>query len=118
MTMLWGSLYGSGISMTHAAAGEARSAASDAQFNARQIAARLDRALLTCQAMWELMHDKLGITEEELVAKITEIDMRDGVMDGRSRPQATTCPQCNRAVAARFDKCMYCGTPVKKDMFA
>jgi hypothetical protein len=33
--------------------------------------------------MWEIIRDQSSITDEELVEKITEIDLRDGVVDGK-----------------------------------
>ena len=50
-------------------------------------AARLDdkvnRLALICRAMFELMQASGAVTEEQLKAKIVEIDLRDGQADGK-----------------------------------
>ncbi len=74
-----------------------------------QLEARLDRALMTVEAMWVLMKDKLEVTDEELVEMIIEIDLSDGQIDGRARRPAQKCAACDRTVAAKFIQCMYCG---------
>lgn len=56
-----------------------------AQNIANQTEARLDRALLTMEAMWILMREHLDVTDEKLRALITEIDLSDGRIDGRAR---------------------------------
>ena len=47
---------------------------------------RLDKLLLVTRAMWELIRDQTSLTEEDLLAKVREIDLRDGRRRrGRSR---------------------------------
>ncbi|QXC60977.1 hypothetical protein KSP35_22125 [Aquihabitans sp. G128] len=70
---------------------------------------RLERLLLLTDALWELASEKLGVTEEQLAAKVTEIDARDGSIDGRRTRPATTCPQCSSAVPKGRATCMFCG---------
>ncbi len=84
----------------------------------RQVEARLDRTLMVCQAMWLLLSEKLGVTEEELIAKINEVDLSDGRLDGKVRRQPLACPKCSRTVSPRFDRCMYCGQALMADPFA
>ena len=43
----------------------------------------VDRLTLACQAMWELLRDRSDLTEEDIEAKILEIDARDGRVDGK-----------------------------------
>ena len=38
---------------------------------------RIDQLTLICAAMWELMKEKLAVQEDELVAKVAEIDARE-----------------------------------------
>jgi len=83
-----------------------------------ELEARLDRAELVCEALWTLMRDKLGVTDEQLISRINDIDLSDGKLDGKVRKAAVACPKCHRQVGARFAKCMYCGQPVPKDLFA
>lgn len=79
---------------------------------------RLERALLGCEAMWSLLREKLGITDVDLAQRINEIDLSDGRLDGKVSKGAVSCPKCQRAIARRFNKCMYCGQMVVQDPFA
>ena len=94
-------------------AGVARKAQTDVQ----EFAARLDRAMLACEALWTLLRDKLGVTDEELAQRMNDVDLSDGKLDGKVRKGAVTCPSCGRTIARRFPKCMYCGQPVVHDPF-
>lgn len=83
-----------------------------------EIEARLDRTLLTCEAMWTILRDKLGVSDVELVERINELDLSDGKLDGKVRKTAVACPSCHRTISPRFPKCMYCGQPIVHDPFA
>ena len=43
----------------------------------------IDRLTLITQALWELLQKKVGIKESELTTLMEEIDLRDGVLDGK-----------------------------------
>jgi hypothetical protein len=83
-----------------------------------ELEARLDRALMTMEAMWALLRDKLGVTDEELGTAIVEVDLTDGVIDGKARRPAAECAHCSRKIPRRFPRCLYCGAPVQMDPFA
>lgn len=83
-----------------------RQRASDAHYD---LADRLDRLNLVCQAMWELLHESAGVTDADLRARIDEIDHRDGRRDGYHRPAADRC-HCGAAVAASSPRCQFCGS--------
>jgi len=70
---------------------------------------RMDQLLLVCAAMWELLAEKTGLTEGDLVARIAEIDARDGVADGKMTYMPVKCPQCQRTIFPKQQKCLYCG---------
>ena len=89
-----------------------------ARAKADSLEMRLDRALLTIEAMWSLLRDKHGVTDEELAARIVELDESDGMLDGRVRRSPQQCPACSRTVPSRFARCMYCGENVLHDPFA
>lgn len=80
----------------------------------RELEFWLQRMALASQAMWELFSSRIGITDAELLAKINEIDLRDGVKDQRISPQLTTCPNCNRTLGKKNSRCIYCGENVPK----
>lgn len=118
MSMFWGMR--ASMAAT-AASGEATSARSDARAaarNVRTVEARLDRVLLTCEAMWTILRDKLGVTDMELIERMNDIDLSDGQLDGKVHKPPLACPKCNRTISAHLPKCMYCGKPVVHDPFA
>lgn len=91
----------------------AQAAASGGDAAARQQAAhleeRIDRLALLCRAMFELLAERTGVTEDQLSAKILEIDLRDGQQDGRVSPKPTRCPKCEATISPRFGRCLFCG---------
>jgi len=50
-----------------------------------------------------------GIAESELTTLIEEIDLRDGVLDGKLQKKPTKCAKCNQVVSVRTNVCFYCG---------
>ena len=73
---------------------------------------RIDKLLMIVRAMWGLMEEQ-GLTAEQLIAKLEEIDLEDGVADGQVRAQVVECPNCQSKVAPGFLKCQLCGTEVR-----
>lgn len=94
------------------------SAAADRAANqARRVEDQLDRAMLTMQAMWTLLSEKLGATEEELRERVVELDLSDGILDGKVRRPPYECPACERPTPRRFARCLYCGDDIEMDPF-
>lgn len=75
----------------------------------QRLEATVDRQALACQAMWELLQQHLPLGEKDLLAKMEQIDLRDGVADGKMTRHASACSGCGRAVPAKRKKCLYCG---------
>ena len=88
---------------------EAQRARGDAARDVRDLEARLDSLTLTTMAMWSLLGERLGITEDELAARVRELDLRDGRLDGRYTAPPAVCAECGRTFAAKRDRCIYCG---------
>jgi hypothetical protein len=69
---------------------------------------RLDRLLLAVEAIWELVRERTGLTDEELFRRIAALDLEDGVADRRSDWHGVPC-----ACGARFNRmthrCDFCG---------
>lgn len=70
---------------------------------------QIDRLLLINRAMWELVRDKNGFTEDELFSKVAEIDLRDGKMDGKLSKDRKKCSSCGRTLNPKHTRCLYCG---------
>jgi len=108
--IMWGGFYRD-LSVSLHAAQDARATARDAQYRIEAITRWADQSLMLCEAIWTLASEKLGLTDDDLVARINEIDMRDGKLDGRVHTAPDACAKCGRTSAKRFDRCMYCGEP-------
>lgn len=70
---------------------------------------KVNRLALICRAMFELLQQTSGLTEDQLKAKIQEIDLRDGQADGRMTPQGKRCLKCDAMMSPRFGRCLFCG---------
>jgi len=80
----------------------------------RELEHHIERISLLNQALWELLSEKLNLEDGQLEAKIHEVDLRDGVEDGRMTETALKCPKCGRVSNSKHWKCMYCGAKFKK----
>jgi hypothetical protein len=75
----------------------------------RELHESLDRLTVLCEAMWVLLRDKAGVTEQDLMDMFEVIDLSDGVADGRVRRPPVTCAACRRRNAPRHARCVFCG---------
>lgn len=80
-----------------------------AESRVARVEERLERLLLVNAALWELARGRLGFTEEDLIAKVSEIDLRDGAADGKRATTPRACRHCKRLNAAVHAHCLYCG---------
>jgi hypothetical protein len=81
----------------------------------RGVDERVDQLLIVCAAMWELVRERTGLTENDLVNKIAEIDARDGTADGKITPKPRHCPKCQRVIFPKHRRCLYCGCEAPVD---
>ncbi len=73
---------------------------------------RMDRLVLVTHAMWTLLSEKMGVTEADLVKRLTELDAADGIVDGQVA--ATAAParcSCGAAICRKMNRCLFCGKP-------
>jgi len=108
--MLWELYQQSRIRSANLNAESAARQTGDVRNALRELESRTDRQALTTMAIWALLSEKLGITEQELEDKINEIDLSDGKLDGKVHVDTSTCTSCNRKLSKRHQRCMYCGT--------
>ena len=74
------------------------------------LANEVDRLFLINEAVWELLVEKLGLSEKNIVDKVNEIDLRDGRMDGKlAKEEPAYCPACGRTLLRGKPVCIYCG---------
>ena len=75
---------------------------------------RMDRMALACQAMWELLREREGVTDKDIEQKMEEIDLRDGCRDGKMSRCVVKCPSCGRKSSSTRSSCLYCGSELEK----
>lgn len=83
----------------------------------RELRHQVERLSLLNQALWELIRGKAGLTDADLERMANEIDLRDGVADGKMGGGAVTCPTCRRVSNSKHYKCLYCGELFEKPVF-
>ncbi|MEB3243395.1 MAG: hypothetical protein VKO44_07140 [Cyanobacteriota bacterium] len=75
------------------------------------VEARLQRLALVLAAMRETLEAAGLFNEAQLLAKVQEIDLRDGSADGREgQPGGQRCGACGRISAGFRRRCLYCGS--------
>lgn len=97
---------------------ESRSAkqkANSSQLVAERLEERLDKMSLVCQALLEIVQERLGFTNSDLEEKILEIDLRDGNADGKIGGTVIKCPNCGQSTNSRREKCIFCGSKTEKE---
>ena len=79
--------------------------------------ASVAKTLMINEVLWEFIRDNHGLTEKDLHKKLYEVDMRDGVIDGKNQRKASECPDCGHMVSARHPACIYCGKVMDQSAF-
>ncbi len=98
-------------------AARAKSKARSVEREVRVLEANLAKSLMISEALWEIVRDQHGLTEKALHDKLYEVDMRDGVLDGKNQRQAAKCPNCHHTVSGRHAACIYCGQVIDDSVF-
>ncbi len=107
------------IQNVQSVASEARDKARDAENQIERMKQDIERLLMITEALWKLLQRTNGFTDEELKNLINEIDLRDGMLDGRvTKKETRACPSCQRLCSTRHQRCMYCGRVLQPDPFA
>lgn len=101
----------------NARARNSESLAIESMESVKELRHQVERLSLLNQALWELIRDKAGLTDADLERVASEIDLRDGVADGKIGGGAVTCPTCRRVSNSRHYKCLYCGELFEKPLF-
>ena len=101
-------------------AAAATRAANQAQTEVEALREDVEKLYMVTEALFRLMQNHHGYTQEDLVAKVQEIDMEDGRLDGRRRSdnEVRPCPQCGRPMRTSRSQCYYCGATLEYDPLA
>jgi len=100
------------ILQAESAADSARASASEAERAADDMQRRVEVIALANQALFEILKSRLGITEEEVVARMADIDARDGTRDGKMTATVAACRSCGRKISSARRRCLFCGETV------
>ena len=95
----------------------AKHAAKRAEQRVKLLEAGLAKSLMISESLWELLAERTGLTEDDLYNKLHEVDMRDGVLDGKNQRSIAECPSCGRKVSPRHTACLYCGEIIDTSAF-
>ena len=98
-------------------AARAESKAHSVERKLRVLEASVAKTLMINEVLWEFIRDNHGLTEKDLHKKLYEVDMRDGVLDGKNQRKASECPDCGHMVSARHPACIYCGKVIDQSVF-
>ena len=109
-----------GVSSMAAEATAARQAVQVASASKREVAElreQVEHIAMLTQAMWELLSERLNLTDQDLENKALEVDLRDGKADGKMSTHPLRCPNCGRVSNSRHKKCLYCGLLFEGSVF-
>lgn len=105
-----------GEARSQAARGAARADA--ASMAVGSLEARFERMVLVNMALWSLLKETTGLTDELLAARVKEIDLEDGRKDGKIQATVEPCPKCNKTLSKKHQRCLFCGyEPEAPDVF-
>jgi hypothetical protein len=107
-----------GMSFDNADSG-AGSAARSAQSSVAEMEKRIGRLEMVCEAMWTLLREQTGMTDDDLMGMMAELDLSDGQADGQKGAAGPRdCPKCGRPNnPKRHDYCIYCGELLRTSPF-
>jgi len=80
----------------------------------------VEKLFMITQALWTMLKEQHGYTDEQLIDRINQIDLQDGRLDGKVAKEKIRpdCPSCGRKLIGRRPVCLYCGTEVARNPFA
>jgi ribosomal protein L32 len=104
-----------------AASRDAARSVRETRENAREVESideRIDKLVLVCTSLWELLKERTDLSEEDLMSKVHEVDLRDGTADGKITVGLQKCHKCGRTMSPKHRRCLYCGAEgLNKDAF-
>ena len=102
------------IKSANDAAGKAQSKARDAERGVHNLQRQVDHLTILSQALWELLREHTDLTDQLLLAKVADIDTRDGRTDGKIGSQVFPCPSCGANCHSSSQHCTMCGGDLKQ----
>jgi hypothetical protein len=92
--------------------------ATEAKTQTEFLRADVEKLLMITEALWSVLKEQHGYSDEELIKRVQAIDLRDGIADGKvAKEIQPLCPQCHRTMIRNQPKCLYCGAEFKRNPF-
>ena len=111
MSFLWDFFQQGQIAKGQATADQASLKSRNNSGDISRLEERIDTLSLATHAMWDILSKNHGYTENDLLSRMEEIDLRDGVKDGKlSAENSQNCPDCGHRLKKRRSNCYWCGT--------
>ena len=80
--------------------------------------ADIERLMMITEALWTFLKKEHGYSDDELAEAIKQIDMRDGVLNGKvGKALPPPCPSCGRRSGIGRPVCIYCGAEISVPPF-
>lgn len=80
----------------------------EAQVSVERLEAQVQRLTLINQAIWSLLREATGLTDEHLTCRVQELEAAHlGATAGATGPQH--CPQCGKTLSQKHHRCLFCG---------
>lgn len=116
--MIFGSSLPVNTTAARMEASDARSTAREAKTEVEQLRFEVERLLLITEALWSIVREKTECSDEDLIRRISDIDLEDGKLDGRkAKSPPRPCPHCQRILSKHRPRCLFCGKPVEAAPF-
>jgi hypothetical protein len=116
--MGWAAAAEAGERREEMASARATAVAAQARARAELLHMDVERLLMITEALWTLLKEQHGYTDDVLIRRIQQLDLRDGALDGRvAAAPPLKCPGCGRTLMRRHPRCLYCGAPVAVSPF-
>ncbi|MDK1288376.1 hypothetical protein [Pseudoalteromonas umbrosa] len=81
----------------------------------KELERRHEQLKLVTMAMWTLLKDHSGLTENDLKKYIEKVDLMDGKADGRvNTKEKSDCKGCGRTILTTSLACPYCGGDLQR----
>ena len=113
--LLWDLYQNKNISTARREADAAQSSSEKTAYELDKLKHQVDKLSLSCQAMWELLRDHSGLTEDDIQAKIVEVDGRSGEVNGKMGARLVDCPSCGNPTSSARAACDRCGGAITSD---
>ncbi len=99
------------------AARSAESLASRFDGQIRQLEQENDRLTLAVMAIAEILREQFHVSQDAIEAKMRDIDIRDGALDGKVKRSGKLCGACQRVNGSKRTACLYCGESLPTNSF-